>query len=143
MNTKAFFPCDRGIGRENQIFLLRTTVTVKFFSQNYQKITFWCKKVITHSDAFQNLLTYYHPLWPVISQIFKLLNVISAQFVDCNMCIVIYCHIATNKLGQNYNKLGQNKFGKKCCIMPPLQSNGGGHCFFFKIKCEYLQCKDE
>ena len=50
MNTKAFLPCMGGsnlilgIGRENQIFLLRTPVTVKFFSQNCPKMTFWCKK---------------------------------------------------------------------------------------------------
>ena len=58
MNTKSFFPCGGGsnlilgIGRENQIFLLRTPATVKFFSQNCQKMTFWCKKIITHPDAF-------------------------------------------------------------------------------------------
>ena len=40
MNTKAFFPCGEGsnlilgIGRENQIFLLKTLAAVKFFSLN-------------------------------------------------------------------------------------------------------------
>ena len=49
MNTKAFLPCQGGsnlilgIGRENQIFLLRTPAVVKFLSQNCQKMTFWCK----------------------------------------------------------------------------------------------------
>ena len=50
MNTKSFFPCGGGsnsilgIGRENQIILLRTPAAVKYFSQNCQKMTFWCKK---------------------------------------------------------------------------------------------------
>ena len=51
MNTKAFFPCGGGsnlilgIGRENQIFFLRTTTAVKFFPQNcFKKMTFLCKK---------------------------------------------------------------------------------------------------
>ena len=49
MNTKAFFPCGEGsnlilgISRENQISFLKTSAAVKFFSQNCQKITFWCK----------------------------------------------------------------------------------------------------
>ena len=40
MNTKAFFPYGEGsdlilgIGRENQIFFLRTPAAVKFFPQN-------------------------------------------------------------------------------------------------------------
>ena len=42
MNTKAFFPyvgglnLILGIGRENQIFFLRTPAAVNFFSQNCQ-----------------------------------------------------------------------------------------------------------
>ena len=50
MKTKAFFSCGAesnlilGIGRENQIFLLRTAAAVNSFSQNCQKMTFWCKK---------------------------------------------------------------------------------------------------
>ena len=58
MNTKAFFPFGGwsnfilGIGRKNQILLLRTPAAVKFLSQNCQKLTFWCKKIITHPDAF-------------------------------------------------------------------------------------------
>ena len=57
MNAKAFFPCGGGsnlilgISRENQSFL-KTPATVKFFSQNCQKMTFWCKKSITHPYAF-------------------------------------------------------------------------------------------
>ena len=45
MSTKAFFPCGGGsnlilgLGRENQIFFLRTPATVKFFLLNCQKIT--------------------------------------------------------------------------------------------------------
>ena len=50
MNTKAFFPCGRGsnlilgIGRENQIFFLRTSATVKFFSTKLSKMAFWHKR---------------------------------------------------------------------------------------------------
>ena len=46
MNTKAFFPCGGGsnlilgTGTENQIFILRTPATIKFF---HQKMTLWCK----------------------------------------------------------------------------------------------------
>ena len=49
MNTKTFFPCwggsnlILGIGRENQISFLKPPVTVRVFSQNCQKMTFWCK----------------------------------------------------------------------------------------------------
>ena len=48
MNTKAFFPCGGeynlilGISSENQSFL-KVSAAVNFFSQNCQKITFWCK----------------------------------------------------------------------------------------------------
>ena len=59
MNTKAFLSCEGGsnlilrIGRENQIFFLRTPATVKFFSQNGHKMAFcFKKKFITHPDAF-------------------------------------------------------------------------------------------
>ena len=75
------FPCGGesnlilGIGREDQIFFLRTPAAVKFFPQNCQKMTFWCKKTsypprcifITHIGSptlfpggiiiFQGLLT--------------------------------------------------------------------------------------
>ena len=45
MNTKAFFLCWKGsnlilgTGKENQIFILRTPATVKFFLQDCQKMT--------------------------------------------------------------------------------------------------------
>ena len=58
MNTKAFFPCGGGsnlilgINRENQISFLKTPAAVKFFTHNCQKMTFWCKKIITYPDAF-------------------------------------------------------------------------------------------
>ena len=45
MNTKAFFLCWEGsnlilgTGKENQIFILRTPATVKFFLQDCQKTT--------------------------------------------------------------------------------------------------------
>ena len=50
MNTKPLFPCGGGsnltlgIGIENQIFILRTPATIKFFSSNSQKLSLWCKK---------------------------------------------------------------------------------------------------
>ena len=46
MSTKAFFPCGGGsnlilgTGMENQIFILRTPVTVKYFLEDCQKIIF-------------------------------------------------------------------------------------------------------
>ena len=49
MNTEAIFPCGGGsnlilgISRENEISFLKTPAAVKFFSQNCQKMTFWCK----------------------------------------------------------------------------------------------------
>ena len=59
MDTKAFLLCWEGsniivgTGKENQIFILRTPATIKFFSFNSQKMTFWCKKkIITHPDGF-------------------------------------------------------------------------------------------
>ena len=50
MNTKAFFLCWKGsnlilgTGIENQIFILRTPATVKFFPQIVRKMILWCKK---------------------------------------------------------------------------------------------------
>ena len=50
MNTKALSPCGGesnfilGMGTENQIFILRTSATIKFFSSNSQKLSLWCKK---------------------------------------------------------------------------------------------------
>ena len=50
MNTKAFFLCWKGsklilgTGKENQIFILRTPATVKFFPQIVRKMILWCKK---------------------------------------------------------------------------------------------------
>ena len=50
MNTKAFFLCWEGsnlilgTGKENQIFILRTPATVKFFPQIVRKMILWCKK---------------------------------------------------------------------------------------------------
>ena len=42
-----------GIGRETQIFVLRTPAAVRFFSQDCQKNAFWCKKkFIMYPDAF-------------------------------------------------------------------------------------------
>ena len=47
MNTKAFFHCWKGsnlilgTGKENQIFILRTPATVKFFPQIVRKMILW------------------------------------------------------------------------------------------------------
>ena len=46
-----------------------------------------------------------HSHWRHVEKIFtkfKLLNVISVQFVDCNVCIFIYYGIAIHKLDRNY-----------------------------------------
>ena len=61
MNTKAIFNCGGGsnlilrIGRENKIFFLRTSATVKFFPQIVRKMILWCKK------------NYYPPKWICIT----------------------------------------------------------------------------
>ena len=59
MNTKALFPCGGwsnlilGTGTENQIFILRTPATIKFFHQILKNLHFGVeKKIITHSDGF-------------------------------------------------------------------------------------------
>ena len=58
MNTKAFFLCWEGsnlileTGKENQIFILRTPATIKFFHQILKKIILVLKKIITHPDGF-------------------------------------------------------------------------------------------
>ena len=56
---QSIFPCVVGsnlileISGEGQIFFLKCPVTVKCFSQNCQKMTFWCKeKIITHQHTF-------------------------------------------------------------------------------------------
>ena len=63
MNTKAFFPCG-GWGRvgwsnliletgmENQIFILRTPATIKFFHQIIKNRHFGVKKIITYQYGF-------------------------------------------------------------------------------------------
>ena len=49
MNTKAFFPCGGGsnlivgTGTENQIFILRTPATIKFFHQILKNCHFGVK----------------------------------------------------------------------------------------------------
>ena len=53
------FPCGGGsnlilmTGTENQIFILRTPATIKFFHQILKNLHFGVeKKIITHSDGF-------------------------------------------------------------------------------------------
>ena len=66
MNTKAFFLCWKGsnlilgTGKENQIFILRTPATVKFFPQIVRKMILWCKKksLPTQMDLYNT----YSPL---------------------------------------------------------------------------------
>ena len=60
MNTKVIFAGGGGsnlilgTGTENKIYILRTPAAIKFFHQNSQKMTLWCKKkkIITHPDGF-------------------------------------------------------------------------------------------
>ena len=58
MNTKEFFFCWEGsnlilgTGTENEIFILRTPATIKFFHQIPKKLHFGVKKIITHKDGF-------------------------------------------------------------------------------------------
>ena len=67
MNTKAFFLCWEGsnlilgIGKENQIFILRTPATVKFFHQILNNCHFGVKKksVPTHMDLYDPCMVPY------------------------------------------------------------------------------------
>ena len=58
MNTKAFFLCWKGsnlilgMGKENQIFILRTPATIKLFHQILKNDILVFKKIITHPDGF-------------------------------------------------------------------------------------------
>ena len=100
MNTKAFFPCGGGsnlilgIGKENQIIFLENSGCCQVFSQNCQKMTFWCKKkslpmrciCITHIGSptlfargiiiFQGVLTKLHFLmkFPVLEKFVNLMK---------------------------------------------------------------------
>ena len=64
-------------------------------------------------------------------QIFKLLNIILDQFMDCNAIIDHYTHMAVHKLDQNcVQKL---QFSENSLHMDLLDSNEGSHCFFFQF----------
>ena len=58
MSTKALFPCGGGsnlilgTGKENQIFILRTLATIKFFIKFSKNDILVFKKIITHPDGF-------------------------------------------------------------------------------------------
>ena len=58
MTTKAFFPCGGGsnlilgIVTENQIFILLTPATIKFFHQILKNCHFGVKKIIPHPYGF-------------------------------------------------------------------------------------------
>ena len=65
MNIKAFFPCWEGsnlilgIGTENQIFILKTQATIKFFHQILKNCHFGVKK------------NHYPPRWICIAHIWS------------------------------------------------------------------------
>ena len=68
MSTEALFPCGwggsnliLGTDKENQIFILRTPATIKFFSLNSQKLTLWCKEksFLTHMDLYDPYMVPY------------------------------------------------------------------------------------
>ena len=58
MSIKAFLPSGGGsnlilgTGTENQIIILRTSATIKFFHQILKSCPFGVKKIITHPDEF-------------------------------------------------------------------------------------------
>ena len=67
MNTKTFSPCGGGsnlilgTGMENQIFLVRSPATIKFFSPNSLKMTLWCKikSLPTQTDLYDPYMVLY------------------------------------------------------------------------------------
>ena len=65
MSTKAFFPCEggskliKGTGMENQMFILRTSATIKFFHQIVKNYHFGVKK------------NYYLPRWIFVAHIWS------------------------------------------------------------------------
>ena len=76
-------------------------------------------------------------MWAIIgefdnfSQILEVLNILLDQFMDCNAIIDHYTHMAVHKLDQNC--IQTLKFNENFLHMPPLDSNDGGHCFFFQF----------
>ena len=66
MNTKALFPCGGGsnlilgTGTENQIFILRTPATIKFFHQILKNCHFGVKKK-----------NHYPPIWICMTHIWS------------------------------------------------------------------------
>ena len=58
MSTQVFFPCGGesnlilGTGKENQIFILITPATIKFFHQILKNCHFGVKKIIPHPYGF-------------------------------------------------------------------------------------------
>ena len=65
MSTKAFVPCEggsnliQGTGMENQMFILRTVATIKFFHQIVKNCHFGVNK------------NYYLPRWIFIAHIWS------------------------------------------------------------------------
>ena len=65
MSTKPFFPCEGGsnlilgTGTENQMFILRTPATIKFFHQIVKHCQFGVK------------INYYLPKWIFIAHIWS------------------------------------------------------------------------
>ena len=71
MSTKAFFPCEGGsnlilgTGAENQIFILRTPATIKFFHQIVKNCHFGVKKILLpiQMDFYSPYMVPYMILW--------------------------------------------------------------------------------
>ena len=71
MSTKAFFPCGGGsnlflgIGTENQIFILITPATIKFFHQILKNCHFGVKtkSFLTHMDLYDPYMVPYTILY--------------------------------------------------------------------------------
>ena len=67
MSTKAFFPCGGGsnlilgTGKENQIFILRTPATIKFFHQIVKNCHFGVKNksLPTQMDLYDPYMVSY------------------------------------------------------------------------------------
>ena len=74
MSTKALFPCGGGsnlilgIGKENQIFILRTPATIKFFHQILKNCHFGVKKKII-VDLMKDLKYEHQSILPLLGRV--------------------------------------------------------------------------
>ena len=96
MTTKAFFPCVGGsnlilgTGTQNQIFILITPATIKFFHQILKKLSLWCKKksFLTHMDLYDPYMVPYSIHYgyynlPRSAKKIKFFNEISSSGKNC------------------------------------------------------------